>query len=197
MFNGIIEQTGKVVDCLLKNGNQKLFINIKNVTKKISIGDSIAINGTCLTVDKVNSNSNSYGFTMSPETLKKTALKQLKKDSYVNIETPLTMGEFISGHLVSGHIDGVGKVSAIMKDGTSWKLLIKTNEYIIKHSALKGSIAIDGISLTINEIENNILNIMIVPHTYENTIVKYYKKNDLVNIEIDLVFRYLEKIKNG
>ena len=195
MFNGIIEQTGKVVDCLLKNGNQKLFINIKNVTKKISIGDSIAINGTCLTVDEVNSNS--YGFTMSPETLKKTALKQLKKDSYVNIETPLTMGEFISGHLVSGHIDGVGKVSAIIKDGTSWKLLIKTNEYIIKHSALKGSIAIDGISLTINEIENNILNIMIVPHTYENTIVKYYKKNDLVNIEIDLVFRYLEKIKNG
>ena len=195
MFNGIIEQTGKVVDCLLKNGDQKLFINIKNVTKKISIGDSIAINGTCLTVDEVNSNS--YGFTMSPETLKKTALKQLKKDSYVNIETPLTMGEFISGHLVSGHIDGVGKVSAIMKDGTSWKLLIKTNEYIIKHSALKGSIAIDGISLTINEIENNILNIMIVPHTYENTIVKYYKKNDLVNIEIDLVFRYLEKIKNG
>ena len=195
MFNGIIEQTGKVVDCLLKNGNQKLFINIKNVTKKISIGDSIAINGTCLTVDEVNSNS--YGFTMSPETLKKTALKQLKKDSYVNIETPLTMGEFISGHLVSGHIDGVGKVSAIIKDGTSWKLLIKTNQYIIKHSALKGSIAIDGISLTINEIENNILNIMIVPHTYENTIVKYYKKNDLVNIEIDLVFRYLEKIKNG
>ena len=107
------------------------------------------------------------------------------------------MGEFISGHLVSGHIDGVGKVSAIIKDGTSWKLLIKTNEYIIKHSALKGSIAIDGISLTINEIENNILNIMIVPHTYENTIVKYYKENDLVNIEIDLVFRYLEKIKNG
>ena len=195
MFNGIIEQTGKVVDCLLKNGDQKLFINIKKVTKKISIGDSIAINGTCLTVDEVNSNS--YGFTMSPETLKKTALKQLKKDSYVNIETPLTMGEFISGHLVSGHIDGVGKVSAIIKDGTSWKLLIKTNEYIIKHSALKGSIAIDGISLTINEIENNILNIMIVPHTYENTIVKYYKKNDLVNIEIDLVFRYLEKIKNG
>lgn len=195
MFNGIIEQTGKVVDCLLKNGNQKLFINIKNVTKKISIGDSIAINGTCLTVDEVNSNS--YGFTMSPETLKKTALKQLKKDSYVNIETPLTMGEFISGHLVSGHIDGVGKVSAIMKDGTSCKLLIKTNEYIIKHSASKGSIAIDGISLTINEIENNILNITIVPHTYENTIVKYYKKDDLVNIEIDLVFRYLEKIKNG
>ena len=195
MFNGIIEQTGKVVDCLSKNGAQKLFINIKKVTKKISIGDSIAINGTCLTVDEVNSNS--YGFTMSPETLRKTALKQLKKDSYVNIETPLTMGEFISGHLVSGHIDGVGKVSAIMKDGTSWKLLIKTNEYIIKHSALKGSIAIDGISLTINEIENNILNIMIVPHTYENTIVKYYKKNDLVNIEIDLVFRYLEKIKNG
>lgn len=195
MFNGIIEQTGKVVDCLLKNGNQKLFINIKKVTKKISIGDSIAINGTCLTVDEVNSNS--YGFTMSLETLKKTALNQLKKDSYVNIETPLTMGEFISGHLVSGHIDGVGKVSAIIKDGTSWKLLIKTNEYIIKHSALKGSIAIDGISLTINEIENNILNIMIVPHTYENTIVKYYKENDLVNIEIDLVFRYLEKIKNG
>ena len=195
MFNGIIEQTGKVVDCLLKNGDQKLFINIKKVTKKISIGDSIAINGTCLTVDEVNSNS--YGFTMSLETLKKTALKQLKKDSYVNIETPLTMGEFISGHLVSGHIDGVGKVSAIIKDGTSWKLLIKTNEYIIKHSALKGSIAIDGISLTINEIENNILNIMIVPHTYENTIVKYYKKNALVNIEIDLVFRYLEKIKNG
>ena len=195
MFNGIIEQTGKVVDCLLKNGDQKLFINIKKVTKKISIGDSIAINGTCLTVDEVNSNS--YGFTMSLETLKKTALKQLKKDSYVNIETPLTMGEFISGHLVSGHIDGVGKVSEIIKDGTSWKLLIKTNEYIIKHSALKGSIAIDGISLTINEIENNILNIMIVPHTYENTIVKYYKKNDLVNIEIDLVFRYLEKIKNG
>ena len=195
MFNGIIEGIARIADCISANGSQKIFINIKKGDHNISLGDSIAINGTCLTVDEINSNS--YGFTISPETLKITSLKNLKKDFYVNIETPLTLNRFISGHLISGHIDDVGSVFKIANNENSWNLLVEVNEYILKYSVPKGSITIDGVSLTINKIENNLLDLMIIPHTYKNTIIKYYKKNDLVNIEIDLIFRYLEKIKNG
>ena len=194
MFNGIIENIGKIKDCLSKNDSQKILINIDNLSNKIKKGDSVAVNGTCLTIDEINSTT--YGFTVSPETSNLTSLHLLKKDSYVNIATPLTMDKFISGHLTAGHIDGTGTILEMAKEGNSWNLFIRVNNNILKYSAVKGSIAIDGVSLTINQIKDDILCIMIIPHTYENTIAQYYKKGNLVNIEIDLLFRYIEKIQN-
>ena len=137
-----------------------------------------------------------WSSSVSPETSNLTSLHLLKKDSYVNIETPLTMDKFISGHLTAGHIDGTGTILEMAKEGNSWNLFIRVNNNILKYSAVKGSIAIDGVSLTINQIKDDILCIMIIPHTYENTIAQYYKKGNLVNIEIDLLFRYIEKIQN-
>ena len=107
------------------------------------------------------------------------------------------MEKFLSGHLTAGHIDNTGTIHEISKENNSWNLFIKVNKGILKYSATKGSIAIDGVSLTINQIKSDILCIMLIPHTYENTIAQYYKEGDLVNIEIDLLFRYIEKIKNG
>tara|TARA_B100000131_G_C17996869_1_gene564878 strand:+ start:276 stop:863 length:588 start_codon:yes stop_codon:yes gene_type:complete len=195
MFSGIIENIGMVEDCLSVNGNQKILIKIDNLSNKIKDGDSISINGVCLTVEEINSNI--YSFSVSPETLNLTTLNHLKKNSYVNIETPLTMEKFLSGHLTAGHIDNTGTIHEISKENNSWNLFIKVNKGILKYSATKGSIAIDGVSLTINQIKSDILCIMLIPHTYENTIAQYYKEGDLVNIEIDLLFRYIEKIKNG
>lgn len=195
MFSGIIENIGTVEDCLSVNGNQKILIKIDNLSNKIKDGDSISINGVCLTVEEINSNI--YSFSVSPETLNLTTLNHLKKNSYVNIETPLTMEKFLSGHLTAGHIDNTGTIHEISKENNSWNLFIKVNKGILKYSATKGSIAIDGVSLTINQIKSDILCIMLIPHTYENTIAQYYKEGDLVNIEIDLLFRYIEKIKNG
>ena len=195
MFSGIIENIGMVEDCLSVNGNQKILIKIDNLSNKIKDGDSISINGVCLTVEEINSNI--YSFSVSPETLNLTTLNHLKKSSYVNIETPLTMEKFLSGHLTAGHIDNTGTIHEISKENNSWNLFIKVNKGILKYSATKGSIAIDGVSLTINQIKSDILCIMLIPHTYENTIAQYYKEGDLVNIEIDLLFRYIEKIKNG
>ncbi|MEC7832541.1 MAG: riboflavin synthase [Pseudomonadota bacterium] len=195
MFSGIIENIGMVENCLSVNGNQKILIKIDNLSNKIKDGDSISINGVCLTVEEINSNI--YSFSVSPETLNLTTLNHLKKNSYVNIETPLTMEKFLSGHLTAGHIDNTGTIHEISKENNSWNLFIKVNKGILKYSATKGSIAIDGVSLTINQIKSDILCIMLIPHTYENTIAQYYKEGDLVNIEIDLLFRYIEKIKNG
>ena len=194
MFSGIIENIGMVEDCLSVNDNQKILIKIDNLSNKIKYGDSISINGVCLTVEEINSNI--YSFSVSPETLNLTSLNHLKKNSYVNIETPLTMEKFLSGHLTAGHIDNTGTIHKISKENNSWNLFIKVNKDILKYSAIKGSIAIDGVSLTINQIKSDILCIMLIPHTYENTIAQYYQKDNLVNIEIDLLFRYIEKIQN-
>ena len=195
MFSGIIENTGKVIKCLSDSDTQKIFIEINKNNSKVSIGDSIAINGACLTVEEINSNV--YAFTISPETLKKTTLKNLEQNSNVNIETPLTLERFINGHLTSGHIDSVGKIFKIVKAENSWNILVEVEKNIIKYLVSKGSIAMDGVSLTINGINKNILDLMIIPYTYQNTIIKFYKEGRLVNIEVDLILKYLEKIKNG
>ena len=195
MFSGIIENTGKVIKCLSHSDTQKIFIEINKSNSKVSIGDSIAINGACLTVEEINSNV--YAFTVSPETLKKTTLKNLEQNSNVNIETPLTLERFINGHLTSGHIDSVGKIFKIVKAENSWNILVEVEKNIIKYLVSKGSIAMDGVSLTINGINKNILDLMIIPYTHQNTIIKFYKEGRLVNIEVDLILKYLEKIKNG
>ena len=194
MFTGIIEKVGKVFEFNNNQSSCKLIVQIEKIDTSISIGDSVAINGTCLTVEK--SDEPFYHFTLSPETLKASSLSNLEKDSYVNIELPLTINKFINGHIVSGHVDSLGTVTSLERVKDSWLLLVTIEKNILKYIVTKGSISIDGVSLTVNDIKGQSLSLMIIPHTYENTIIKYYKLGERVNIEVDYISKHLEKLKN-
>ena len=194
MFTGIIEKVGKVLEFNNNQSSCKLIVQIERIDASISIGDSVAINGTCLTVEK--SDQPFYHFTLSPETLEVSSLSNLEKDSYVNIELPLTINKFINGHIVSGHVDSLGTVTSLEKVKDSWFLLVTVEKNILKYIVTKGSISIDGVSLTVNDIKGKSISLMIIPHTYENTIIKYYKSGEKVNIEVDYISKHLEKLKN-
>ena len=194
MFTGIIEKVGKVFEFNNNQSSCKLIVQIERIDTSISIGDSVAINGTCLTIEK--SDKPFYHFSLSPETLEASSLSNLEKDSYVNIELPLTINKFINGHIVSGHVDSLGTVTSLEKIKDSWLLLVTIEKNILKYIVTKGSISIDGVSLTVNDIKGQSLSLMIIPHTYENTIIKYYKLGERVNIEVDYISKYLEKLKN-
>ena len=161
----------------------------------ISNGDSVAINGACMTVTNVEENI--FSFDLSPETMKLTSFKSLIKNDLVNIEFPLTLNKFISGHITTGHIDTIGVIEKLLKNADSWFIQIKIDKMYLKYMVHKGSICIDGISLTINQIQGNIIDLMVIPHTYQNTIIKNYSLGDSVNIEVDYIAKHLEKLKNG
>ena len=194
MFTGIIENIGKVIAAKKVNGNSMIEIEITNLSVDISKGDSIAVNGACLTVFDIKGNI--FSFDLSPETMRLTSFKYLTKDDSVNIEFPLTLNKFISGHITTGHIDTIGIIETILKDTDSWFIQIKIDKMYLKYIVHKGSICIDGISLTINQVKENMIDLMIIPHTYKNTIIENYSLGDSVNIEVDYIAKHLEKLKN-
>ncbi|MBT3549219.1 MAG: riboflavin synthase [Gammaproteobacteria bacterium] len=194
MFTGIIENLGKVISINKISNNHVIEIEILNLPVSIANGDSIAINGACLTVSGINDNT--YSFHLSPETMNKTSFNHLEKNNFVNTELPLTLNKFISGHITTGHIDTTGKIEKILKNKESWFVQLSIDSKFLKYVVHKGSICIDGVSLTINDMNENMLDLMIIPHTYENTIIKNYKINDNVNIEVDYIAKHLEKLKN-
>jgi len=195
MFTGIIENIGKITLIEEVNHNYVIKIEIANLSMNISNGDSIAVNGACLTVTNVKDNI--FSFDLSPETMKLTSFKYLTKSDLVNIEFPLTLNKFISGHITTGHIDTVGVIEKLLKNTDSWFIQIKIDKIYLKYIVHKGSICIDGISLTINQIQGNIIDLMVIPHTYQNTIIKNYSLGGSVNIEVDYIAKHLEKLKNG
>ena len=195
MFTGIIENIGKITLIEEVSHNYVIKIEIANLSMNISNGDSIAVNGACLTVTNVKDNI--FSFDLSPETMKLTSFKYLIKNDLVNIEFPLTLNKFISGHITTGHIDTVGVIEKLLKNTDSWFIQIKIDKIYLKYIVHKGSICIDGISLTINQIQGNIIDLMVIPHTYQNTIIKNYSLGDSVNIEVDYIAKHLEKLKNG
>jgi riboflavin synthase len=195
MFTGIIENIGKITLIEEINHSYVIKIEIANLSMDISNGDSIAINGACLTVTNVKDSI--FSFDLSPETMKLTSFKYLIKNDLVNIEFPLTLNKFISGHITTGHIDTVGVIEKLLKNNDSWFIQIKIDKIYLKYIVHKGSICIDGISLTINQIQGNIIDLMVIPHTYQNTIIKNYSLGDSVNIEVDYIAKHLEKLKNG
>ena len=194
MFTGIIENIGKIVVIKKVSNNYIIEIEITSLSVDISIGDSIAVNGACLTVADIKRNI--FSFDLSPETMKLTSFKYLTKDDPVNIEFPLTLNKFISGHITTGHVDTIGIIEKILKDTDSWFIQIKIDEIYLKYIVHKGSICVDGISLTINQVKGNMIDLMIIPHTYKNTIIEHYILGDSVNIEVDYIAKHLEKLKN-
>ena len=191
MFTGIIQSIGK-----LKKDNKLLSVEILEHPFEMQIGDSIAVDGICLTVKEISNNQ--FSVDVSEETLKKTTLgKKSSLDQIVNLEPALRISDRLGGHIVSGHIDGLGKVQNIEKLEKSWLLSIKwQNKIFSKYIVDKGSICVNGISLTIAKSENQgeIFTIAIIPHTWQNTNLKNLSIGDSVNLEGDALIKYVEKL---
>ena len=192
MFTGIIEKIGKVHSIERKGDSSVIGLQIKEV--EYSLGDSISINGVCLTVEKIHQDI--YSFSISPETNNHTNLYHLEENHEVNIETSLTINKLISGHIVQGHVDTTAEIVEIEQQDNSWFISLKIDKVFCKHIVHKGSIALDGVSLTVNDVTNLGFNVMIIPHTYQNTIFRTYVIGSTVNIEIDVLAKYIEKLGN-
>ena len=187
MFSGIIEDIGQV-KYLSKN---KEVIAIQTSFSDIKMGESISCSGVCLTVSKIEENV--FFSDLSPETLKKTTLSKLKVGHCINLEKSLKMGQEISGHMVFGHVDGLSKIKSIKKLEDSWLFEFEADKTIMKFLSDKCSIAVDGISLTANNALSKSFKVSIIPHTWENTSLKFNKVGDLMNTEIDMLARYVFK----
>ena len=192
MFSGIIEKTCNVKKLDLSSNPIRLYIDYNK--HQLSLGDSVAVNGTCLTVSSIENHI--VMFELSSETIEKTNLGLLTNKSMVNIELPLTLNKLISGHLVSGHIDTVVEIVSIKTDGDCLNIVIQMTEAMRPFIVQKGSITVDGISLTVNNITDSTIDLMIIPHTFKNTTMKYYKEGQTVNIELDYIAKYIVNMSN-
>ena len=192
MFTGIIKNKGKVVSIVKKNKGYEVKINSNLVFSKKNIGTSISINGICLTLTKFL-NKNLFFF-ISYSTFQITNFKYLKKNSTVNLEKSLKFGDEIAGHFVQGHIDTIGKVISLKKLAKTWTFLIKVDSKFSHLLVDKGSITIDGISLTIVKSFKNQFTLVVIPHTLKLTNIISLKTGDVVNVEFDIVIKYLSKI---
>ena len=192
MFTGIVEKIAKVHSIDRKGDSSVIGLQIKDVD--YSLGDSICINGVCLTVEKIYQDI--YSFSISPETNILTNLNHLEKNHEVNIETSLTINKLISGHIVQGHVDTTAEIVEIEQQDNSWFIRLKLDKDFCKYIIHKGSITLDGVSLTVNDVTNSGFNVMIIPHTYQNTIFRTYEIGSIVNIEIDILAKYIEKLGN-
>lgn len=188
MFTGIILKMGNMVS-LEKKSSIEITIDV-DLSKNIKTGDSIAVNGACLTVIQINSNR--YKFNLSRETLRLSNFNDLITGSFVNIELPLTLNDFLSGHLVSGHLDGTVRVKSINRGVESSKVCFTYQDRSWKNFLVnKGSITLNGISLTITDVKDSFFSVNVIPHTFNTTNFKYLKIGERVNIELDLIAKYL------
>lgn len=192
MFTGIVEELGKVVS--IKNGEKSsvLTINGKLIFEDMHIGDSIAVNGVCLTV--TSKTNDTFTADVMAETLRRSSLGSLKVGSYVNLERAMAANGRFGGHIVSGHIDGTGEIESFVREDNAVWVTVKTPEKLLKYIIEKGSIAIDGISLTVAYVDDKCFKVSLIPHTGANTTLLDKKPGDIVNLENDVVGKYVEKL---
>ena len=196
MFTGIIESVGKIESIQNKGGDARIWIHTGKLDMSdVQPGDSIAANGVCLTAIELKSQA--YCADVSGETLSLTRLGALKAGSAVNLEKALTPTSRLGGHLVSGHVDGVGQVVERRDDARSVRFIIESPAGLAKYIAMKGSITVDGVSLTVNKVDGCRFELNIVPHTLQETIMNQYQSGYRVNLEVDLIARYLERLLLG
>ena len=190
MFTGIIESLGKITGVKVDRGNIDFSIE-SDISKELKVDQSVSHNGVCLTVTEINNNT--HIVTAVKETLDKSSLKNFLVNDLINLERAMKLGERLDGHLVQGHVDGVAKCIGISVNEGSW---IYKFEFDISNEILlieKGSICINGVSLTVFDIKENTFKVTIIPYTYENTSFKTLKKGDIVNIEFDMIGKYLAR----
>ncbi len=191
MFTGLIERVGKIVQLEAGAGGKKFCINAGK-DFELNLGDSVSVDGACLTVIKIEGEK--FWIEASPETLKKTTLSQKKVGGEVNLERALRLSDRLGGHFVLGHIDGVGRVRKKTRRGEFLELEIEAPSELGKYLIEKGSIAVDGISLTINQVQGNIFSVMLIPETLKRTTISQKKPGDKVNLEADIIGKYVEKL---
>jgi riboflavin synthase len=197
MFTGIIEEVGRIARIEQEGENRRITVEAKQTSKELKTGDSIAVSGVCLTALAIRSNS--FAADLAPETWIRTSFSRAKPGALVNLELPMRVDGRLGGHLVQGHIDGVGKLIAFeqIPDSENWWLKIEIPDELDRYVVYKGSIAIEGISLTVAKLENRCCTVAIIPHTVEATNLKTLKPGDSVNLETDLIAKYVEKMMRG
>lgn len=191
MFTGIIEEVGRIGKISIDRGNLKLKIKASKILNDLKVGDSINVNGACQTV--IGTDSDSFTVEAVEETLRKTNLGQLKRNDLVNLERSLKLSDRLGGHLVTGHIDCVGKIKSVAKKDGSFLYEFELSEKYLTYLTEKGPVAVDGISLTVVEVKKNSFTVAIIPFTLENTTLGTKKIGDSVNIETDLIGKYVER----
>lgn len=193
MFTGIVQAVGRIVAVEPRGGDCRLRLDTTGIAvERLALGASLAVSGVCLTVTARAGSEVSLD--VSRETLDLTTLGRLQAGSGVNLEPALTLADPLGGHLVSGHVDGTGEVIGIEPDARSTRLRLRVPAALSRYLARKGSLCVDGVSLTVNDVSADTVGINIVPHTLEKTIMSVYEVGTAVNLEVDLVARYLERL---
>ncbi len=192
MFTGIIEEIGTVKSIQRNGSNSFIVIEAKKVLEDVHLGDSIAVNGVCLTVTKADDSI--FQADVMNETLDRSSLGELRQGSKVNLERAMAANGRFGGHIVSGHIDGTGTITDIVNDGIAVWYTISANADIMRYIVGKGSIAIDGISLTVAKVTDKNFSVSVIPHTAEMTILSTKSKGQTVNLENDIIGKYVEKL---
>ena len=192
MFTGLVEETGRVVGSSPIDGGLRYQIHAERLSAELAIGDSIAVNGTCLTV--VALEGDRFSVEAVGETLEKTSLKAIQIGSRVNLELPMRADGRFGGHMVQGHVNAVATITQWFRRGENWFLEVELPRHLMKYVVLEGSIAIDGISLTVATLEENRVGINIIPHTAKVTNLGEKATGDPVNIEVDMIAKYLENL---
>src|SRR5712671_4459284 len=193
MFTGIIEHFGTIESLALQSDGGRVTIHAPTLATKLAVSNSIAVNGCCLTIVSVDKDH--FSADLSGETVRKTSFGAgaLKKGARVNLEQPLTAGKEFGGHFVLGHVDGTGQVAHLRREGESWWYGVKVPEDFARYIVPKGSITIDGISLTVANWHDGIAEVAVIPYTYERTNIRYLKSGAAVNLEGDILGKYVER----
>jgi riboflavin synthase len=197
MFTGIVEEVGSVTRIEQRGENRRITIAATNVPKELETGDSVSVSGVCLTALDIKADS--FCADLAPETWQRTSFSRMHEDALVNLELPMKADGRFGGHIVQGHVDGVGKLIAMQRIAGSenfW-LRIELPREVEKYTVYKGSLCIDGISLTVAKLEGSECTVAIIPHTVEMTNLNSLKPGDPVNLEADLIAKYVEKMMNG
>lgn len=192
MFTGIIEEIGKVLKIVKGSNKTELYIECKKVLEDTKIGDSICVNGICLTVTDMGSTY--FCADVMPETVRKTNFEKLISNDFVNLERALMLSQRLGGHIVTGHIDGTGTISVLKQEENATVFTVKASNDILKYIVSKGSVTLDGTSLTVANVSENSFTVSIIPHTANETIIGRKKAGEMVNIECDILGKYVEKL---
>lgn len=191
MFTGLIADLGQVVAC--ERGTQGAELEIETpLADELAVGDSIAVNGVCLTATSVGRGQ--FGAQAIAETLRRTSLSALGPGSHVNLELPLRVGDRLGGHIVQGHVDAVAAVQSAQQDGFSRVITVALPPELARHAVLKGSIALDGVSLTISALEAESLSVSLIPETLQRTTLGAAQPGDLLNVEVDVLAKHVERL---
>jgi riboflavin synthase len=192
MFTGIIEGVGKVRSVKRKDEALEIEISSDFDLERSNVGDSISVNGCCLTI--TSRLGKSFWADVSKETIASSTLGNLKESDSVNLERAVVVGNRLDGHIVQGHVDAIGKIVDIIEQSGSREFIIEISDDLARYVVEKGSVAVDGVSLTVNSVKGNIFSVMIIPHTKLRSTFQYLTRGDKVNLEVDIIGKYVEKL---